>query len=206
MLFCEDLSNPFDRLGTVFDLEEIPMTLFVFESTDMAHQRKLFTVLGADYVMTARTWINPFLMGLVGIMIALIAAPVAGVAAQIVVGVVYGALIMLSSFCHGLGHVLSSQWVNAPVDRLIATATVTVAFYADNTAQPSRVHVGRSLGGPLLNLLIGVIALAMNALVLNTHFLVLFGVVNLVFAGFTLTPIPSVDGAVILRELRNWQR
>lgn len=182
------------------------MTLFVPESTEEAQHRKLFAVLGVDYVATVWAWVNLPLMVIVGIVIALIFVPAEQLLAQIGVGIVYGLLIMVSSFCHGLGHILSSRFVNAPMKALITTATVYVTHYENVEEYPSRVHVGRSLGGPLLNLVLGLVTMAVYVFVVKNHFLLLFGVVNLVFAVFTLLPIPSVDGDIILRELRDWKK
>lgn len=182
------------------------MTIFVFENIEESHQRKLFTVLGVDYVLASRAWLNLPLMAIVGIVIALIFAPVEQLSSQILVGIGYGILIIISSFCHGLGHIISSHLVNAPMNSLISTATVNVTHYDDDEVHPSRIHVGRSLGGPILNLLIGCLAIAVYTFALPNHFLLFFGIVNLLFFVFTLLPIPSLDGAVILRELRNWKK
>lgn len=122
------------------------------------------------------------------------------------VGIVYGLLIILAGFCHGLGHIISSRMVGAPVSAVIETATVSVTYYdGDDELLPSRVHVGRALGGPVLNIAVGLLALGINAGV-GSYFLGFFGVVSILFGLFTLLPIPSLDGAVILRELRNWRK
>ena len=120
-------------------------------------------------------------------------------------GLGFGLLIILSSFFHGLGHVISSRMVNAPMKALVMTATVGVTHFDDYEEQGSRVHVGRSLGGPALNLILGIIAIAIYLSALDSYFLLFFGIVNLGFGGFTFLPIPSLDGSVILRELRGWR-
>ena len=71
--------------------------------------------------------------------------------------------------------------------------------YHDAVGQPRRVDVGRSLGGPVFNLLLGVIAGAVYAFAGGNHFFGLLAVVNLAFGAFTLMPIPSLDGSVIWR-------
>jgi Zn-dependent protease len=95
--------------------------------------------------------------------------------------------------------------VNAPMKALIMTATVGVTHFEDEGEQVSRVHVGRSLGGPLLNLAVGVVAVALYLFALDSYFLLFLGIVNLGFGVFTILPIPSLDGSVILRELRDWK-
>jgi hypothetical protein len=177
------------------------MTLFVLEDTEATQHRKIFTLLGVDYVMTPRAWVNIPLMLVVGIVLALILVP-ADSSSPILIGIGYGILIMIASFCHGLGHIISSRMVGAPMTALVSTATVYLTHYDDTETYPSRVHVGRSIGGPALNFIVGVIALALYSSV-NSHFLLFFGGVNLLFAVLTILPIPSVDGAVIFHELRN---
>jgi membrane-associated protease RseP (regulator of RpoE activity) len=48
------------------------------------------------------------------------------------------------------------------------------------------------------------IADAIYQFALPNHFLLFFGIVNLIFGMFALLPIPPLDGAVIWHELRNW--
>jgi hypothetical protein len=170
------------------------MTIFVVESIDQSRQRKLFTLLGVDYCATSRVWLNPPLMVLIGIIIALIFAPTNQLLSQILAG--------LWVWFAGDDQQLLPR-VNAPVKSILATATVYVTHYEDDEEQPSRVHLSRSLGGPGLNLLLGLTALAIYMLAVPNHFLLFFGIVNLGFGVFTLLPIPSLDGAVIWRELRD---
>jgi len=181
------------------------MTVFVFENTEESQQRKLFTFWGVDYFATSYTWVNLPLMAIFGIVIALIFAPVDQLLPQILVGIGYGLLIIISSFCHSIGHIISSRFVSAPVKFILVTATVNITHYEDDKEQPSRVHVGRSLGGPILNLLLGLIVIAIYMFAMPSHFLLFFGSANLIFATFSSLPIPTVDGAVILHELRDWK-
>jgi Zn-dependent protease len=121
------------------------------------------------------------------------------------VGLGYGLLIMLSSFFDGLGHIIDSRKVNAPMTALIMTAAVGVTHFEDRVEQGSLVHVGRSLDGPTLNLAFGIVAIAIYLFTLDSYFLLSFGIVNLGFGVLISLPIPSLDGSVNLRELRNWR-
>ena len=181
------------------------MTLFAFESFEESRQRKLFTLLEVDFLSTHRFWLNIPMMAIAGIAVAVIFSPTDQLGSQTLVGLGFGLLIMLSSFFHGLGHVISSRMVNAPMKALIMTATVGVTRFDDDGEQASRVHVGRSLGGPMLNLAVGIAAIMVYLFALDSYFLLFFGIVNLGFGGFTFLPIPSLDGSVILRELRGWK-
>ena len=87
------------------------MTLFVAESIDQPAPRKLFTILGAEYRVTPWSWMNLPLMMSIGIVLALLFAPSGPVTWQVLVGLGYGLLIILASFLHGVGHVVSSRLV-----------------------------------------------------------------------------------------------
>ena len=181
------------------------MTILVVENLDRSRQRIMFTFLGVDYFSTPLAWVSMPVSIVVGIIIALIFDPNSQLP-QIAIGVGYGFLIMITSFCHGVGHIISSRLVNAPVTSILETATVYLTIYEDTDTQSSRVHIGRALGGPLFNLLLGVTAIAINMFAVQNHFLLFLGIVNLGFGLFTLLPIPTLDGAVIWRELRNWNQ
>ena len=182
------------------------MSLLVFENMDRSRQRKMFTIFGVDYFITNRTWINIPLMLSVGIILALIFSPEDQISLKILSGVGYGLLIILSSFCHGIGHIISSSLVDAPISSIIMTATVNVIHFDDNDEMPSRVHVGRSLGGPLFNLLLGLMAIGIYEYAVQNHYILFFGWVNIIFGVFTLLPIQSLDGPVIFREIKEWKR
>ena len=180
------------------------MTAFVVEDLDRSRQTRMFTFLGVDYYSTPKAWVSLPITILIGIIIALLFAPDEQLQSQIISGIGYGFIIMISSFCHGVGHILSSRLVDAPVTYIIETATVYVTHYDDKVDQSSRVHLIRALGGPVFNLLLGIIAITTYQIALPNHFLLFFGVVNLGIGIFTLLPIPTLDGAVIWHELRNW--
>ncbi len=182
------------------------MSLLVFENTKKSHRQKIFTLFGVDYYITKRTWINLPLMLSVGIVYSLLFSPENQFAVKILNGLGYGFLIMLSMFSHGLGHIISSKMVDAPISSIIMTATVNVIQFDDSDEKPSRIHVGRSLGGPIFNLLLGFLAIAISQNTAQNIFLIFFGWLNIALGGITLLPIPSLDGPVIIRELRDWKK
>ncbi len=177
------------------------MTLFVLESIDGAAERRLFSAFGVEFVRTRFAWLHIPLSAAVGVAVALLVAPVDGSAGTVAVGFAYGALIIVASFAHSLGHVFSSRMAGAPVEHVRLSATVATMQYTDSPLSPGRVDVHRALGGPVANLALGVGALLLSAALLESHLLRFFGAVNLLFGAFTLFPIPSLDGVVILRHL-----
>jgi len=177
------------------------LTLFVLESIDGAAERRLFSAFGVEFVRTRFAWLNIPLSAAVGVAVALLFAPVDGSAGTLAAGLAYGALIFVASLAHSLGHVFSSRMASAPVEYVRLSATVATMRYTDSSLLSGRVHVLRALGGPVVNLALGVGALLLSAALLESHLLRFFGAVNLLFGAMTLFPIPSLDGAVIFRQL-----
>lgn len=183
----------------------INMTIFVIDRTDKNKQRELFTLFGTPFKGTKFFWLNIPLMIIVGIIIAFVFAPVATPSEKIIAGIIYGVSITLASNLHSIGHIISSRWVNAPIDYILASATVYTTHYNDTDELPSWVHIGRAIGGPIASAVFGLLAIGLYYTGVESHYLLFFGVINLVFFILTISPIPTVDGAVILRELRDWK-
>lgn len=181
------------------------MTLLVLDDRDKTKRRHLFNLLGVAYVATPFFWLNIPSMLIVGIILAFILTPMDDLTGQMMVGVGFGVLIMITSHMHTIGHIISSQMVDAPVKRIVMTMTVNHLDFDEEGDLPSRVHVGRSLGGPVMNLVLGLLCFALYGLGMNSHFVLFFGAMNLVFFIATMSPLPTVDGPVIFRELRNWK-
>ena len=177
------------------------MTIFVVESVREDQSRKLFSLFGAEYRATRYAWLNPLLMAGVGIAVAYIWSPVNVQSGLVVTGIIFGLLMMLAIFCHGLGHMISSRIVQAPVSYVLVTATVNVTHYDDVIEQSSRVHIGRSLGGPVANLLLGAVCGVLYMTASPSPFLLFFSVVCILMGLMTLLPIPTLDGAVIWHNL-----
>lgn len=181
------------------------MTIFAVESLEEPRLRRVFTLFSVEYLITSWGWANVALALVVGVAVAIVVGPDRSLVSEVLAGAAFGALIMVSSFCHGLGHIMSSRVVSAPMQSIVLTATVPVTRYDDGQDQASAVHLGRSLGGPTLNLVVGSAALAAASLGVAATFVTFFGIVNLAFGVFTLLPVRSLDGSVILRELRDWR-
>jgi len=177
------------------------MSLLVIDKTDESELRDLFTLFGTPYKGTKLFWLNPPLMIITGIIIAFIFAPVADPVARIIGGVFYGFIIMSASVIHSYGHIVSSRRVGAPVTYILATMTVSILHYDDTEDLLPRVHIGRAIGGPLASMNAGLLGLALYA-TLQSHFLAFFAFINLLFFVLTISPLPSLDGEVILRAMR----
>lgn len=115
-------------------------------------------------------------------------------------------VVELASIIHALGHILSGKLVRSPMDALLITATRYVNIYEGDQSQiPSRVHIGRAAGGPLINLIAAALAylliLTPAQAALTPAFAERFLSINLFFGLGGLLPLPSIDGGVIWREV-----
>lgn len=181
------------------------MSLFVFDDSQKDKRRNRFTLLDTQFAATPLAWLNlPLMIGM-GIVLSLFFMQTGDLVGQVLIGIGYGLLIMLGSMIHGIGHIISSRMVGAPVKFVVMTMTVNYLDYGEDGEHPSRVHIGRALGGPVMNAVIGIMSLAILGFVIPNHFIAFFGGVNIALALITIAPVPSVDGAVILREMRDWK-
>lgn len=177
------------------------MTILVMDKTEQSDLRDVFTVFRMPFKGTKLFWLGIPLYIIFGIVMALVAAPVEDLGVKIVAGIIYGVLIILATNLHTFGHIMSSRMVGASVTYIQMSATVNTTYYDDTDELPSHVHIGRSIGGPLINLIIGLIVLLIYSSSTN-HYLAFFAFINLLLFAITILPIPTLDGAVILRELR----
>jgi hypothetical protein len=180
------------------------MSLLVPKAALEATRHRVFTWWGVDWLVTKWSWVHGGLALLVGLVVGLLWAPGATVADRLVSGLGYALLLHLALELHAIGHVIGGKLVAAPMYANLLTSTTIVNLYNDAQPLPSRVHLARALGGPLFNALIGLIALALNWRGVPNHFLLFFALTNLLMVG-ALVPIPTLDGEVVVRELRDWK-
>ena len=113
--------------------------------------------------------------------------------------------VEITTVLHAFGHILSGKMVHSAMDELLITATRDVNLYhGEQNFIPGHVHLVRSLGGPVFNLLIAGLCSAL-AIGIAPGFwsdLVASLISTNQFFGFgSFLPLPSVDGEVIWREL-----
>jgi hypothetical protein len=177
----------------------------VLESTDRRHRTTRFSFLG---VPVSTTRFSPLALPLVF----LSALPYAfwrdgerlstGLAKG---SAKYGALMALTTYLHSIGHILSGKAVGAPMDELIVTGTRHVNHYVGAQEQyPRSTHIARALGGPFLNVIVALLALAIFRRLGNRpQWATDFALFNAVWGLGSFMPIASLDGASILEQLRN---
>jgi Zn-dependent protease len=106
---------------------------------------------------------------------------------------------------HSFGHILSGKMVHSAMDELLIASTRHVNLYlGDQSLVPGSIHVIRSLGGPLFNILVAGLCYILKPIMpagLPSMLLASLISVNLFFGLGGLLPIPTVDGEVIWREI-----
>jgi hypothetical protein len=180
--------------------------LLVFEDINTAPRRRLFRFLGVEVMATPYAWYSLPSFCVLGILVSFGQRPDSVAASTLMIGFEYGVLLYLSNLFHSLGHILAAEIVGAPMDILLLTGTRDVTLYRRPEIVPSKwMFVGRSLGGPLTNTVVGFVAFALWRQLL-ADWLLSFSVFNLAIAVWTLFPIPSMDGWVIWGELLGFRK
>lgn len=173
-------------------------------SEQKQNKRVLFTWLGVPWTMTAQT--VPFVITrlALGLIAAWLLLPLETPVVRMIWGLVYGVLIIGVQVIHTVGHILSSKRVAPPMREVRSLMIGFATLYPREAAPlPGSVHLTRSLGGPIINVLVGIAALILSA-ILGGHVLGFFGAANILLAILALLPLPMIDGGVIWRELGNY--
>jgi len=173
----------------------------VFEDTGPEARRELFRFLGVTFMATRFAALSPLMWIALGIVTALAETRGALTGSMVVNGVVYGVFLICCTVIHTFGHIVAGHLVGAPMDANLMTATRDVNVYATHGVEtPRRARIGRSLGGPAANIIAGLVSAALWRWNGEQWFL-MFGIVSIAIAVFTLMPIPTLDGYTILKQL-----
>jgi len=180
--------------------------LLVLEDTGASVRRPLFRVAGVTWAATRYAWVSPLFWGALGITVAFAGRRGESIEAALLVGCGYGLMIYGSNVIHSIGHILAGRVAGAPMGTILLTSTRDVAVYLQpGTSAPRRLRVARALGGPVANLVCGLVSLAASG-VASSGWLAAFGYFNIGVGLWTLTPVPSMDGWVIWRILFGFER
>lgn len=163
--------------------------------------RRLFTFIGIPFTVDRRSWQFVPPKFIIGVVVAFITLLDLSLLDRIMTGFLFGGLLILVLALLILGHILSSKLVAPSMTEAHITPTLIETRYDDDPEYvTSRVHLVRSLGGPIMNFVLGSISLIILDHIQNPA-LAFFGGANLVIGVIVLLPFPSVDGGVIWREI-----
>jgi len=180
--------------------------LLVLEDTSPESRHALFRFGGVTWAATRYAWLSPMFWAALGAVLAFAEQRNETVEGALLVGCGYGLILYGSNVIHSVGHILAGRVVGAPMSTNLLTSTRDVSVYVQPGASaPRGLRLGRSLGGPLANMLCGVIALAAGGPE-SSRWLAVFGSFNIAVCLWTLTPVPSLDGWVIWGTLFGFDR
>jgi hypothetical protein len=180
--------------------------LLVFEDITTTPRRRFFRILGVEVMATPYVWLSVPFFCVLGVLIAFGQRPEDAVARTLMLGMEYGLLLYVTNALHSLGHILAAKMAGTPMAVLLLTGTRDVTLYRREEPGPSKwMFIGRSLGGPLANMLIGFVALGMSHL-FSAGWLFSLCIFNFAITAWTLCPVPSMDGWVIWGELFGFRK
>lgn len=184
------------------------------ENLDTVRHIPLGTVWGVRISITPVLWLSPVLFFGLGILQNSQAPTTAHI---LYLAAVYLIAVEITTVFHGFGHILGGKLVGGAMDELLFTATRGVNIYhGDQTLVPPYIHLGRSLGGPVFNLLVAAVLyltlpifgsrLPNIGLGFWSDVGTALASTNLFFGVGSFLPLPSIDGWVIWREVLNFLR
>src|SRR5262245_23237112 len=133
----------------------------------------------------------------------------ASLAAGIVQGLIIVLLHWLSDLLHQLGHAIASRSTGYPMSGLRLWFLLSSGLYPlDEPELPARTHVRRALGGPIMSLIVSVVAGVIALLMRNAGspytWIAVFAFLDnlLVFTLGAFLPLGFTDGSTLLRLWR----
>lgn len=180
------------------------LKFFVLENLATVRRIPLGRFWGVAVLITPYTWLGPILFFGLSLLLSLF-TPALTLTDRLYQAVIFSLAVELTTALHAFGHILSGHLVHSPMDELLITALRDINIYHGDQSQiPSHVHLGRALGGPVFNLIVAALCYALlpqlgSGLAATVTASLLS--VNLFFGLGGFLPLPSVDGAVIWREL-----
>jgi hypothetical protein len=174
------------------------------EDLDTIRHIRLGKFWGIGVTVTPLAWLSPAVFFLFGLLLNGI-RPGGSLSETLYSAGVFVIGVEISTLVHAFGHILGGKLVRSPMDELLLTATRGVNMYlGDQEALRGYVHLGRALGGPVLNLLVAAAVLAVQPYIepglgLDSLASILSTSLFMGVGGFA--PLPSVDGQVIWREV-----
>lgn len=176
----------------------------IIEDIDTVRRIPIGRFWGVTLLVTPLTWLGPFVFFGLHILINLLNSDLS-LTDRLYQALLFTIAVEITTVLHAFGHILSGKIVHSAMDELLITATRDVNLYhGDQSLIPGHVHLVRSLGGPIFNLLVAGLCSALAAVVVPGFWSALIASListNRFFGFGGFIPLPSVDGEVIWREL-----
>lgn len=176
----------------------------VIEDIAIVKHIPLGSFWGVRLSITPLTWLGPIIFSVLGLILNA-THRYGNIAERIADALIFALAVTITTMLHAFGHILSGKLIGSAMDELLIASTRDInLYYGDQRRYPPRVHIIRSLGGPVFNLIVAVLlSLALPILPGGLVGLLVAQLIstNIFFGVGGLLPIPSVDGEVIWREL-----
>ena len=179
---------------------------FIFENLATVRRISLGKFWGVEVLITSLTWLGPFLFFALHFVFNLLNFKLS-LLERLNQALYFTIAVEITTAIHALGHIISGKIVNSAMDQLLITALRDVNIYHGDQGQiKSTTHLGRALGGPVINLIVAGVCIFIASSIpagfwsnLNASLIS----VNLFFGLGGFLPLKSVDGEVIWREIKN---
>ena len=176
----------------------------IIEDIDTVRRIPIGRFWGIRLLVTPITWLGPFVFFSLYFLINLL-KPDLSLGDRLYQSLLFTIAVEVTTVLHAFGHILSGKMVHSAMDELLITTTRDVNLYhGDQSTIPSHIHLIRSLGGPVFNLIVAGLLTALAPQITPGFWSGLVASlisVNSFFGFGSFLPIPSVDGEVIWREL-----
>jgi hypothetical protein len=176
----------------------------ILENIDTVRRIPIGRFWGINVLITPLTWSGPIVFFGLNILLNLPNSDLSP-SDRLYQALLFTIAVEIANVLHAFGHILSGKMVHSAMDELLITATRDINLYHGvQSSIPGHIHLVRSLGGPVFNLLIAGLCSALTIVIVPGFWSALLASlisINLFFGLGGLLPLPSVDGQVIWREL-----
>src|SRR5919106_3526214 len=125
----------------------------IIENVDTVRRIPMGRFWDVNLLITPITWLGPFVFFGLHIFLNLLRSDLS-LNDRLYQALLFTIAVEITTVFHAFGHILSGKLVHSAMDELLITATRDVNLYhGDQRLVPSHIHLGRSLGGPVFNLL-----------------------------------------------------
>src|SRR5262245_36561394 len=126
----------------------------IIEDVDTVRRIPIGRFWGVKLLVTPLTWLGPFVFFGLHLLLNLGNSDL-NLTDRLYAALLFALAVEITTTFHAFGHILSGKMVHGAMDELLITATRDVNLYhGDQSLIPGYVHLVRSLGGPLFNLLV----------------------------------------------------
>ena len=176
----------------------------IIEDVDTVRRIPVGRFWGVTLLITPFTWLGPLIFFSLHFLLNLANGQL-NLTERLYQAMIFTIAVEITTVLHALGHIISGKIVHSPMNELLIATTRDVNLYhGDQSLVLGTIHLARSLGGPIFNLLVaGVCSIFAPMITLSFWSDLIASIIstNLFFGLGGFLPLPSVDGEVIWCEM-----